>query len=81
MAKADLTYIDDGMFVRFFPEAAAGEDAWRLMAGEEGVAAFLAIHADAVIRDLRRAGYRVRKHRPRPMSAAELDRLLADLAA
>lgn len=61
MPKPDLTYRDDGMFVRFYAETPAGADAWRELAREDGVAAVLAPHLPAVLRQLRSAGYSVRR--------------------
>ena len=55
----DLEYITTGLFTRFVPNSPAGEDAWREMAKEDGVAAVLQAHAKNVIAQLRRSGYSV----------------------
>lgn len=57
----DLEYRNDGLFTRFYPNTPAGEDAWREMAKETGVAAVLAIHEKSVIAQLKQSGYSVRK--------------------
>ncbi len=64
----DLEYIITGMFTRFLPNTPAGEDAWRIMADEDGSATVLSIHSKRVIRDLRNAGYTVAKAKPCNMS-------------
>lgn len=83
MAKPDLTYsAPDGIWTRFYPETPAGESAWRTMAeaSPDGVVAFLPHHVPAVIRQLRAAGFIVHKARPhKPLSAADLDAMLAEL--
>lgn len=73
---ADIEYANHGLFTRFYPVTAAGEDAWREMAKDDGVAAFLTMHAANVIAQLRKAGYRVAKAKPVKQSA---DELLAEL--
>lgn len=72
----DLTYTNDGLFTRFYPETDEGENAWREMALEDGVAAVMSVHAKAVIAQLRAAGYVVRKAKPCAMS---VDDILAEL--
>lgn len=80
LAAPDLTYSDDGLFVRFLPETTAGEDAWRELAERsEGTGAFLMIHRDGIIRQLRAAGYRVAKRRA--SKADDTDAILAELGA
>lgn len=84
MRKPDITYFRDGMFTRFLPETQAGEDAWRVMVEEDadGVSAVLTVHERAVMRQLRDAGLVVRKATPAaPMTADELDAMLAELRA
>jgi hypothetical protein len=76
----DLEYINTGLFTRFMPNTPAGEDAWREMAKEDGVAAVLTIHAPSVIAQLKKAGYTVRKAKKAcAPSAQEIDELLAEL--
>lgn len=61
---ADLEYFQSGLFTRFVANTPAGEDAWRVMAEKDGVAAVLSVHAKNVIAQLRRAGYSVAKAKP-----------------
>ncbi len=72
----DIEYANHGLFTRFYPVTAAGEDAWRVMAKDDGVAAVLAMHAANVIAQLRKAGYRVAKAKTVKQST---DELLAEL--
>lgn len=68
----DLSYINTGMFTRFIPNTPAGEDAWRVMALEDGCVAVLTMHLDSVLRQLRKAGYSVGKDVPVRISDDEL---------
>ncbi len=79
---ADLTYFNDSMFTRFISHTDAGDKAWNEMAAEcDGVAAVFNHQAKAVIAQLRRAGYEVKKSpKQKPLTAAELDTLLEELA-
>jgi hypothetical protein len=72
----DLEYTNDGMFTRFIPNTPAGENAWREMAKDDGVAAVLNNHAKAVISQLRKAGYTVAKAKPVKQS---IESILAEL--
>ena len=63
-SKPDLEYRNDGLFTRFMPNTPSGEDAWKAMAKDDGVAAVLNIHAKNVIAQLRRSGYTVAKAKP-----------------
>ena len=59
---SDLTYTQDGMFTRFYPETKAGETAWRQAADQlGGVFAVLNPQAQGTIEQLRQAGYKVSK--------------------
>ena len=58
---SDISYTNSGLFTRFYANTAAGENAWREMAKDEGVAAVLTIHAKSVIAQLKAAGYSVAK--------------------
>jgi hypothetical protein len=81
MAKPDLTYIDGGLFVTFFPETDAGEEAWAEMLRHDPAARFLSIHLPSIKAQLKAGGYTVQKARPRkPLTADELDALLGELA-
>lgn len=78
----DLTYTTDGLFTRFFPVTVAGEDTWREMAKEEGVAAVLNHPAKDVISQLRAAGYSVNKaKKPAKVTPQEIDALFVELNA
>ena len=80
--ETDLTYITTGLFTRFMPETKAGEAAWNEMAKDDGCAAVLSIHAKNVICQLRKAGYSVAKaKKAKPVTAQEVDQLLAELNA
>lgn len=85
MAKPDLTYsCPDGIWTRFYPESAAGEDAWRVMADAmpDGVVTFLPAQVPGVLVQLRAAGFIVRKAKPaKPLSADDLDAMLTELEA
>lgn len=59
--KSDLEYANHGMFTRFYANTTAGEDAWRVMAEKDGVAAVLTFQAKQVIAQLRKNGYSVSK--------------------
>jgi len=76
----DLTYITDGMSTRFIPQTTAGENAWRELAAQnDGVATVFNFHAQAVIAQLRGAGYKVAKAKREKVSMGEIDALLAEL--
>lgn len=79
MKTPDLTYSQDGMFTRFYPETEAGREAWNTMAENDGVAAVLNHHAKSVLRQLRKAGYSVAK--AKPVTEADMDAILAELEA
>lgn len=79
----DMTYsCTDGIWTRFFPETAAGDDAYNVMAraDAQGVVAFLAHQVPGVLRQLRAAGLTVVKSKPaKPLTVDELDAMLAEL--
>lgn len=77
---ADLTYHDDGMFTTFLPNTKAGEDAWHVMAENDGTGKVLTIHAAGVISQLRDKGYTVAERPATSMSDIADDDLLAELA-
>lgn len=81
----DLTYsCADGIWTRFFPHTPQGEEAWRVMAAADpqGVVSFLPLQVPGVLAQLRAAGYSVAKAKPsKPLTAVELDSILAELDA
>lgn len=77
---ADLTYHDDGMFTTFLPNTKAGEDAWHVMAENDGTGKVLTIHAAGVISQLRDKGYTVAERPKTSMSDIADDDLLSELA-
>ncbi len=77
--QADITYKNDGMFTRFFPETKAGESVWCEMVEQHGVAAVLNFEAQRVIAQIRAAGYKVAKAKKAPAWTAADDQLLAEL--
>ena len=69
----DLEYIRSGMFIRFVPNTPAGEAAWRELAAQTGgTGAVFAWHHEATIRQIRAAGYSVRKAKPSDIKINEL---------
>ena len=79
MKTFDLEYITTGLFTRFIPHTLAGEDAWREMASHDATSIFT-MHKGAVLAQLRAAGYSVRKApKAKPVTAQEVDQLLAEL--
>ena len=74
----DLSYTTVGMFTRFIPNTPAGEDAWRVMAADDGCGAVLTVHLVSVLRQIRKAGLTVGKARP---ALVNDDELLAELEA
>lgn len=77
----DITYTEDGLFVAFYADTAAGEEACRELAKHsDGTCKFLAPMRAGIVAQLRAAGYSVAKAKPRKaMSPDELDALLAGL--
>lgn len=73
----DLTYLNLGLFTVFFPETPAGEDAWRVIAAQDGSGKILTVHLASVRRQIRRAGLSVAK--ARKPAARELDAILNEL--
>lgn len=77
----DLTYVPGGMVVRFYAETEAGERAWNTMAEQlDGVATVYAWQLQDTLRQLRAAGYVVRRaEKARPMTDAELAAILDEV--
>lgn len=57
----DLEYTQTGAFTRFYPNTPAGRLVWNELAKNDGVAAVLNFQADSVLRQIRSAGYTVKK--------------------
>ena len=81
----DLTYrrSADGLFTTFLPNTPEGEKAWRTMNATQGSEGgkILAAHTEAVIQQIRDAGYTVAEDTSGPTTAEEADALLAALEA
>lgn len=80
---ADLTYrrSADGIFTTFLPNTPAGEKAWATMNATQGGEGgkILAAHTEAVIQQIRDAGYTVSEDTTPPATPEEADALLAAL--
>lgn len=75
--KADIEYIESGMFITFFPNTPEGEIVWgQLAEATEGTGKVFAIHAKQVIQDMRKAGYTVRK--AKPVSKKDANKMLEE---
>lgn len=68
----DLEYTKGKMFTRFMPNTPAGETVWRELAKNDGVAAVLNFEADSVLRQIRSAGYTVKKAGKPDMTVDEI---------
>ncbi|KAB0579194.1 hypothetical protein F7Q92_15210 [Ideonella dechloratans] len=81
----DLSYrrSADGLFTTFLPNTPEGEKAWRTMNATQGSEGgkILAAHTDAVIQQIRDAGYTVAEDTSGPTTAEEADALAAALEA
>ena len=78
MKTPDLEYTTDGLWTRFIPNTKAGEGAWyRIAELTDGSGAILTMHLPDVLRQLRAAGYSVRK--ARVTLSPDTDELLAEL--
>ena len=73
----DMEWHDQGLFTAFIPVSKAGEIAWAAMAKDSGKV--LSLHRQAVIAQLRQAGYSVAKGKPLKLDSIEEDELLAEL--
>jgi len=75
---SDISYrAVDEMFTAFYPNTKAGEDAWKVMAENDGTGKVLTAHVADVVRQLREKGYTVRELDP-PAAGGD-DALLAEL--
>lgn len=82
--QTDLTYsCTDGIWTRFYPESAAGADAYNVMAAADpdGVVAFMPAQMAGVLRQLRAAGLKVSQAKPVKVTLDDIldDELLAAL--
>jgi hypothetical protein len=77
----DLTYSTDGMFVTFYAETDAGQNARNTMAEtNEGCGCFYTWQKDSVIKQLRDAGYIVHKaKKSKGLTEKQLNELLSEL--
>lgn len=76
----DLTYTEDWLFTRFWPETPEGEKLWNEIARQnDGTATVLTIHAPAVIQQIRAAGFKITKARRKKVTAAEMDKIYKEL--
>lgn len=73
----DLVYLSQGLFTAFVPESKAGEYAWREMAKHtDGTGKVFTTHLGSTLKQLRDAGYVVRK--AKNVSRETLDDILLD---
>ena len=80
MPSPDLTYTQDGLFTRFYPETPQGIEAWNHMANHPAGHTHLNAIAPQVIKQLRQAGYTVQKKRtPKRCTKADIDHLFGQL--
>ncbi len=78
--QVDISWILDYPFVRFLPESAAGERVWREMHSQGGGDVVAIQHKECVIKQIRDAGYIVRKKRASVVTDSEADDLLNELS-
>ena len=83
MKNHDLEYIVQGFFTCFVPVSKAGEVAYnQLHKQNEDSGKIYTAHLKSTLAQLRKAGYLIRKAPKRaPISAAEMDAMLAELIA
>lgn len=78
MKATDIFYKDEGLFTSFIPESDAGISLWKQLAEHtDGTGKVFTIHAESTIKQMRDAGYTVRKHKP--MSKKETDQIYSEL--
>ncbi len=79
MSTIDLTDTKDGMFTRFMPHTTEGEIAWNEIAKQtSGTGAVFTFHEAQTLKQLRAAGYTVRKAKKDTMT---IDDILNELTA
>lgn len=71
----------DGLFTTFLPNTPEGENAWRTMNATQNSEGgkVLASHTEAVIQQIRDAGYTVSEDASAPVTTDEVDAMMADL--
>jgi len=62
--KTDIEYITDGFWVSLMPVTQSGHDAWLHILGITGSSKIQASHFPSVKKQLKDAGYTIRKSRP-----------------
>ena len=76
----DMTFVDNGMFVTLIPNNTEAEKAWCLISEAFPDCSVPFTAWPSVKSQLKAAGYSVRKQRKmKPMTDAELDKMLAEL--
>lgn len=81
-AKADLEYRTEGMFTSFISNTKEGEHIWKeIAARNEGVGKISTFNLDSTLRQIRAAGYVVRKAKKVVLSDEAGDALLAEVEA
>lgn len=76
----DLTYTQQGLFTRFIATSKSGEDAWKVIAEKmNGDAVIFSMHLKSVLRQLRKAGYKVSK--AKPVTKKEMNKIFDEMDA
>ena len=78
--KIDLTWTSDGIFTSFLANSNEGLEAYKEIVRVTGANKVLDVHRESTLRQLKDAGYRVRKStaKPKPFNKEDAD-LLAEL--
>lgn len=81
MSKADIEWLDQGLFTAFLPMSKEGEMAWNDLAKQtDGTGKVFSFQAKQVIASLRQAGYTVKKAKnPGKLTDADLDQMMREL--
>lgn len=76
---SDLTYTQNELFARFYPETEAGAYVWRKMAKtlEMDCVTVPNNHLESIIRQIREAGYTVEK--AKSVTKADFDKIMKEL--
>ena len=77
----DIVYINQGLFTAFIPQTMAGEVVFNAMAADtHGTGKVLSVHAEAVIQQIKQAGYTVGKApKVKALTADDLDKMMKEL--